>query len=780
MKLNNKSAIIDTLGNIQVRFAAPSYGYWTGERFADMLPLEYVPVTGKQQDENRQPDVPETQPELSGVKQERQLYKTISEDPEFIKLKIESETSINKVGALNKLGYLHIQYDHYDSARIMFRRSLKFKPEQADAHNGLGLAFFREGIGENILTAAIEKLIGFDNYSNAEKEFKKALKFDPEFNITRIHLAELYSIRGGKNNLIKAKNTLLDLIEKDNLYHEAYYELGKGELELREYDNAKESFLTQLELIPEHAPSMVYLGMCYNNLNEPEKATDFFLTGLSGLTDKESLDDIYTSTFPLLTDSEESEYKSLSIKERGKYLSNYWSLKDPDLITKVNERLIEPLIRVTYVKRKYNTTDNWKYDERGKIYLKYGEPDLKYTDPAPQRSDPNESWVYNNIYRSQISFDFSTKGGAYRIIPNLSYALPIGDRGYFQSGNPGAIARSLPELRKLYSDRSDLGPEYAKMAMSLRGRKQISDLLSELREISTEISALQNAAPPQSFSFKPELETFDFPFIPAQFSSTDSTSLLEIDFAVPYENLYNPLTGDSSSTTIVKQIVITDSSGSRIYDQKTAAEADTDKLLNKRSQFLFGREIFNLKPGYYNFGIDIYAENLNRRGHYQFGLPVRNFENKELAISDIRLLWPDDAVKITPSSMRSDLRQTRPYPFLSVERNKPLNLYFEIYNLHYGDNNQTSYSITYSIKQKGSAKQNRITKMFKSIKGVFAGKDKSEITVQHELRGSNSDSHETIQLNIEKLPPGDAEITITIFDKLSGKSASVSRPVKIV
>lgn len=114
-----------------------------------------------------------------------------------------------------------------------------------------------------------------------------------------------------------------------------------------------------------------------------ESATIQYLSALSnGLhtqTDLELLDEEITLFTLLLTQDEEDQLESFreeSPQEAGQTIVRLWKSMDPTPVTNVNERLIEHRVRIHEARVNYSDPESSHgLDDRGLIYIKYGEPD---------------------------------------------------------------------------------------------------------------------------------------------------------------------------------------------------------------------------------------------------------------------------------------------------------------------------------------------------------------------------------------------------------------------
>ncbi|MFV1980507.1 MAG: GWxTD domain-containing protein [Rhodothermia bacterium] len=101
----------------------------------------------------------------------------------------------------------------------------------------------------------------------------------------------------------------------------------------------------------------------------------------------------------IATNLEEKALKSAK-NEEGKRdaLLDFWSKRDPDPRTPINEVREEYFSRIQYVRERYSNshTDGWESD-RGRVYLKYGAPANVNPRHYETGMPPYEIWEYDNI-----------------------------------------------------------------------------------------------------------------------------------------------------------------------------------------------------------------------------------------------------------------------------------------------------------------------------------------------------------------------------------------------
>jgi len=102
----------------------------------------------------------------------------------------------------------------------------------------------------------------------------------------------------------------------------------------------------------------------------------------------------------IATNFEVDQWKKLTdLKARQRFLYRFWKIRDSDTTTFYNEDRAEYLERINYADTYFTFTDKnpgWSTD-RGRIYLKYGEPTQRDRYSAEAENRPYEDWFYGEI-----------------------------------------------------------------------------------------------------------------------------------------------------------------------------------------------------------------------------------------------------------------------------------------------------------------------------------------------------------------------------------------------
>ena len=459
----------------------------------------------------------------------------------------------------------------------------------------------------------------------------------------------------------------------------------------------------------------------------------------------------------LLSDSERAEYTSLRTpEERAAWRRGYWNQRDPTPGTERNERYEEHLRRVAYARTMYSWPNSRGFDDRGEIYVRYGEPDDRYICDTPTPGwRSNESWVYNAL-GFYGCFDFVDDGS-----------------GYFR------LARSLREattgshadaaLERLYAARADLAPFYAEIHRQMvdaryRGLSPglVVDLASNEREMHrAELPAELAVYLPELRSEKP----FDFPLYSAVFLRPKGW-LAEIYYGLPAEGASR-----GEQHVVQVQFALFDSSWNDLLRWKRPRRFQ-GRLRNPSRQQLFVDvlRVMLKQAGRYQAMLGVVDSAGRRRAVYRFPLQTSTLANGVFGLSDIEL-----AYHIEPGTHPKFAKPglvVIPNPARRYRRDQPCWLYFEVYNLALDPSGRSHYRTTLTLTRLG---RNRLKRrgLFSRLAGIFRGQGgRSELSLVSEAHGTSRTEYVSLQLDIHRLAPGEYRLTVRVDDLEAGETAS--------
>jgi GWxTD domain-containing protein len=137
-----------------------------------------------------------------------------------------------------------------------------------------------------------------------------------------------------------------------------------------------------------------------------QRASDMYLWGFSqdSRFKEEALQEV-DRIMPLLSEKEQSEWRQLTADSTIiMKIRTFWAIKDPLPTTETNERLVEHWLRIAHAKENFKNDKSTVYgtDDRGQVFVKYGEPDKKFAGKLGADQFEVMRWFEDFLLRQEI------------------------------------------------------------------------------------------------------------------------------------------------------------------------------------------------------------------------------------------------------------------------------------------------------------------------------------------------------------------------------------------
>jgi GWxTD domain-containing protein len=214
---------------------------------------------------------------------------------------------------------------------------------------------------------------------------------------------------------------------------------------LRLWDAARETLGSTGRSDPRIGIAYIETVFAHQAFRYYEVACEMYFWGFSGTNLSEHAEAVREEVeriLPLLTESEQEIWRAeleQGVDVVAQRIGQYWAERDPTPLTAINERLLEHWQRITYAREHLRQNESTVYgtDDRGLIYVKYGEPgmersgflgateldlrawvDDQFARNTLRRLDTRpayEVWVYDSLRPNQLTyFLFGNVGGTGR------------------------------------------------------------------------------------------------------------------------------------------------------------------------------------------------------------------------------------------------------------------------------------------------------------------------------------------------------------------------------
>jgi GWxTD domain-containing protein len=533
---------------------------------------------------------------------------------------------------------------------------------------------------------------------------------------------------------------------------------------LGDYENAELIFKQVISTNPAHGRAMLRLSEICMELGKYTDGTHYYYEGLLNLKESDVFKDLFSEIQILMSLKDQNKYANLTLEDKGLFIKKFWKSKDPTPTTELNERYTEHFQRVKYARHNFSSIVSPYYDDRGKIYVKYGPPDAKHIAQDYQDgAKPNESWSYEQSVYKGLTFDFVKKGPVYYQVHDLSEASPT-----------GIIGQSRDEwLARLYEERAGFTDSYNRFL-----NRYGPDLQKEISDFSHDRIIAESRAPSEIYFHMSMEKELPFVYNFSQFKGSPDESLLEIYLGVAYKNLKFNESMNHIYSPIYITMVVMDTNYNDIYRNSRNINVKANTIEETSGKLFIDLDSILLPPGDYNLALAMTNPSGNAKGEYQNPISIRDFNQTNLLISDIQL-----SSQVEPTDEKGLFVKNKykviPYPYAVIKRQQPIYIYYEIYNLKFNSSGQTDYTIDQTIKMI-SQKRSFFDKTVGALGRIFSKRKSSEVSTSYHQTGDKSTSVEYLSIHMEKIPTGTAQISLKVTDNTTGETCTQNREFELI
>jgi len=741
----------------------------------------------------------------------------------------EAETAVNPENQrkLDQAKQLLLS-SNFTSAGALMQEITSSSPQVGEAYFLLGVA----SLGQDKTKAAREKAARhfldaahagyhlaygtWENYPIKQKEYIEANwkpaediidEKDPQKLETAVHLLE-------------------NIISVDHRAHRASERLGELYVKTGQNREALDLFQRLLEANPEQSESIYDIGLGFFDIYNteiaeailadlssegPEKMTAlkkllmaraFFVVGdhrIASVYYNQCLDDlneiaareIYRDIIDIIMPEERSEYsQARTIEQKKAFFRKFWKSRDPLPTTEYNERLVEHYRRLNYSKQQFRIKQTKGYDDRGRIYIKHGEPDQNARLVGNFGLRDNETWLYRRKPDDFI-FHFVQKTTSYFIVPRLveavigsEYSVAFESRADPENPQEETVMMA-PDLnnnfRELLYNRAEIHPLYFRMANEqadfndpdyLRQEMTTNFEMDESRVLEAGLTVGMSTE-----TYQPDMgtEPLNYYFYTADFMAMNANSNVNIFYGLPIDELEFKRDILGVRVNYENTFAVFDQDWNevdRVYNQRSyQLKQAPDK--NQKGLLMVDKQTLNLPPGEYHYSVSVHDLGSDHLGIYKGDMSVTHYQPKEFNISQIVL-----ASSITPLEegqrrgkfTRGNLN-VMPLPSRTFRQDQSVFVYYEIYFLELNNEGNKGYNVDFTIEAE-RLDRNLASKIVGSFGRLLSrSEEKGKITLTFEKEGlpQREVQVEWISIDISDSPPGDYKLNIVVTDAATGK-----------
>ncbi len=704
------------------------------------------------------------------------------------------------------LGHAYLERGLLKQAEEAFEKAMIFPDAQAEASAGKGLVLLRRG----------------GHFDDGVQALRSAIRTDPDYLDAYSYLAQALLDQGMIDGVKIAENA----IRRDSTYLPPYRVLGDWYADREDHQRARGFYQTYLTRNPDDEvaerlgrsllqlknyrdidrfiapiardkpeashllPIMAIKALRVKRFEESAQLFERFLAQVNA-RERQLYDDIQV----LLSNEEIETYRTLNDAEKKNYVVRFWRAKNPNLSSAYNERQLAHYERVWMARWAFGR-ENYPWDRRGEVYIRYGEPDYRARSgwisslPSTRVQEVKEK-VYRELYRDPNESELI--GPVFPIRSDRGFAaererevLDIPDQNTFGSveGRSEEASRSDPSQEAyapvtMQHDRSIVPWEswvYTEVdgGMVIDFTRELGGvsgfdfapippipptMLRDNIRIAEHAPAIRykNATVSQSDEFRkaPRLSLGTFYFDLVDFRGSAGKTRVDIISGIPLENLLVVTDGQHPQVVLERAVALTDSAYRVVYRnaQKVQYFVDTSNVITREVVDITRQDV---PAGLYHLSLTVTDAMTARQGVFAIDVTIDEYDEKQLHISDLLLV----------KSLSDTLRDTRfrrgnwqvvPNPRRTVRAPNPLAFYCEVYNLAKDEFGQTRYRVTTAVKATETEQRRGRGNV-----------DQPEVALSYTQVGNSDWERLPLEVHLEHAQAGQNRLFVIIEDLVAG------------
>ncbi|MEM8486008.1 MAG: GWxTD domain-containing protein [Bacteroidota bacterium] len=479
------------------------------------------------------------------------------------------------------------------------------------------------------------------------------------------------------------------------------------------------------EHIPDDYHTYLFKGYAQHYLENHAIAEEQFQQAMTHMPD--SLVAIFADTERLLNEAGlKDKKKNTAFSEDG-----FWAFRDPRFLTPENERLTEHYARLVYAELQFSepklNLTGWD-SERGEIYVRYGKPELEY-------------YMSNAIAQcGAATFD------QFHIFEYPGFRFVFGNL--------------WPQLNNYVF--------YSPCSQVMSGRAAIGT------ELDYVIIAKDNIdEKPDGYEYEAGGKRVTFPYLANAFKGAAGKADVYVPYAVPVET--SALKLEQTLSLHAGAFLLSASDGIVNEDHRRVEKVKTNDItMFKEASVWIDALQLEAAPGAYDLSVEFETKSGKGQGFDRSTLDVPNFETDKLQLSDLMLAYnveealPDETAPSGMFERNGLIIQAAPWGVFNKQQ--PLYLYFEAYNLGQDTNQEAMYEVEAVLlafeDQKGLARLRR---------RAFRRKPNTGVSVRFTNTTTAPDDGQYFILDTTQQPAGSYVLVMRVTDVISKKTVEAER-----
>jgi hypothetical protein len=632
----------------------------------------------------------------------------------------------------------------------------------------------------------------------AIRAFREALRRDPASLMGLYELAATYLELDGWEAQREARSALIRLLTTDPFYRDAYARWQSLYLSQQENRDVARAFRERLQsafdpalaarcadlyiqnsawdelgkLLQEWKARTTVLESRYHYylarwlfaVGRGAEATGSFLEGLRLASREEDLEPYRADLAALLPQGEEFSRNFMNAADEAANIRAFWELRDPLPFSALNERLAEQYRRIAEARKRYlwkkplakektlgdyiddlgrpsfeTRLEGRSLDDRGTIYLRHGEPDLRQMRIGPGGAagdgltfGAGEYWRYERpeMPDGRLQFHFKLMEGPLARGNDMVYSiLPTTDIGEANvrlghAGSEGVENTILGLETDTYA--FDYGASFLPLTVST-----------------------------VTFRNQDDPRRTDVVMVAALLSAAGERGERDV-WRTQREEIH-----------VVQQLKLQASPGIEEIRLR-----DSVKVADSKPDGAGGAFQISSLPGERPYALQL---DLNPTGVYgvtRGNVQIPSYAERAPQLSDLLLAEARDRAAPSSAVVGEIERQGHPLrPLASPVLNRVggLELYYEVYDLPMGEDGKARYRVEYRVSASERAKPSLLGRIFGGGQRTRESGEQVTLAFEREQRGAAERIGETMSLDLSALPPGRYHIEVKVLDRVSGR-----------
>ena len=548
----------------------------------------------------------------------------------------------------------------------------------------------------------------------------------------------------------KAIEYLKTALQSDPMRRSVYTQMMKIYALKGDWNEASRLTDDMMTFFGEDANTYLYAGVAQYKLGNLERATQAFEQAQLRMSEKEmtSMADIGL----LLPEREQAAYRADPVG----YAVKYWTSQKPRFLTAWNERKLEHYFRMTYADLLYSAPKRnlrgWE-TQRGQILIRYGIPLVEVV-------MEKEGALSSRTDQNQIGNErFSTTDLG--VQENTNYVSDMSD--------PKDVARLYniwiyPEFRFVFEEAVRNGdyqfytPSTQDIAYGVDGFANDYELRS--KEVFRKYADL--------YTYKAPGRQVELPYLVNTFKGKSDHADVYVHAGVPIRNFdaKNPEIGLNLN---VGTFLIGANRDFLVERRQTVYGMKSAQVVGFKDQNLWLlTQVMSSPPGAQTLSVEFETPNSGTVGVQRRSIRVPDYNGSEFMISDAMLAYniaesPENRPILAGDVVRNGL-SIRPAPWSVFGADRPVYIYFELYNLGLNAGTKTQYEVEAQLKPKDASRGAE-----RVVNGLFGRNNRKGVSVKFTNGGVSKEDSQYLVLDAADQPEGLYTLVLRVKDVVSGK-----------